>query len=109
MKFLIDNQLPQLLAAYLNRRGHESTHVIELKLDEADDKDLWKYAQQDGFILITKDEDFIFLASRPGDSGRMVWVRLGNCRNAALIEAFENSLESLVEVFNTGQRIVELR
>lgn len=30
--------------------------------------------------MISKDEDLLFLANRPGDKGRLVWVRLGDCR-----------------------------
>jgi predicted nuclease of predicted toxin-antitoxin system len=109
MKFLIDNQLPQALAVYLKSRGHDCSHVIELSLDEADDVELWARGIADGAILISKDEDFIFLATRVGGSGRLVWVRLGNCRNASLISAFDRAHEEIIQAFESGQRIIELR
>jgi predicted nuclease of predicted toxin-antitoxin system len=28
-------------------------------------------------IVVSKDDDFLILASRPGDRGRLIWVRLG--------------------------------
>lgn len=109
MKLLIDNQLPPLLAAHLSRRGDECEHVVEVGLDEADDIELWNYCGRQGSILVSKDEDFVFLASRPGDSGRLIWVRLGNCRNTTLIEAFDRAYDHLALAFESGQRIVELR
>ena len=109
MKFLIDNQLPVRLAVYLRSRGHECRHVLDEGLDEADDLTVWTRAHRVGYVLVTKDEDFIFLANRPSDTGRMIWVRLGNCRNDALIEAFDRVLESIVAAIEGGQRIVELR
>jgi predicted nuclease of predicted toxin-antitoxin system len=109
MKFLVDNQLPQLLSAYLQRRGHECAHVADLGLDEVDDAEVWARCLRDGSVLISKDEDFIFLAWRPRDTGRLLWVRLGNCRNAALIEAFDLEHDRLIAAFESGLRIVELR
>jgi predicted nuclease of predicted toxin-antitoxin system len=109
MKLLVDNQLPVLLAHYLRERGHECVHVLDIGLDEADDSDVWVRCLTEGRVLVSKDEDFVFLASRPRDAGRLIWVRLGNCRNAALIAAFERALDGLVHAFEAGQRIVELR
>jgi predicted nuclease of predicted toxin-antitoxin system len=82
---------------------------MDLALDEADDMALWTYCARAQSILVSKDEDFVYLAARPGDLGRLVWVRLGNCRNAALIDAFERAHDVLILAFEGGQRIVELR
>jgi predicted nuclease of predicted toxin-antitoxin system len=109
MKLLVDNQLPLLLAEYLRERGHECVHVLEVGLDEADDSELWTRCLREERVLISKDEDFVFLASRRHETGRLIWVRLGNCRNMALIAAFERALDGLIHAFETGQRIVELR
>lgn len=109
MKLLIDNQLPLQLALHLRRRGHECAHVYEVGLDEASDQEVWTRAGNEGRIVVSKDADFIALANRPGDTGRLIWVRVGNCRNAVLIEAFDRVHEELVRAFEGGQRIVEVR
>jgi len=109
MKLLIDNQLPLQLAMFLRGRGHECTHVRDVGLDEASDLEVWTRAGDEGRIVASKDEDFIALANRPGDTGRLIWVRLGNCRNTALIEAFDRAHDELVRAFESGQRIVEVR
>ena len=109
MKFLIDNQLPQAIATFLRGPGYQCDHVLDLGLDEADDKDLWDRASRLGEVLISKDEDFAFLALRPGDIGQLVWVRLGNCRNPALLAAFDRLHDQLLLALQSGQRIVEVR
>src|SRR5688572_11695742 len=109
MKLLIDNQLPLALAIHLRGKGHECQHVLEVALDESDDMHLWTYAANAGQIVVSKDEDFVFLANRPSDTGRLIWVRLGNCRNASLLAAFDQALDAIVRVMDSGQRIVELR
>ncbi|MGH7176903.1 MAG: DUF5615 family PIN-like protein [Tepidisphaeraceae bacterium] len=72
MKLVIDNQLPQELAVYLRGRGHESSHVIDLGLDDADDLQLWTRCAADQAVLVSKDDDFVFLASRAGETGRLL-------------------------------------
>ena len=86
MKFVVDNQLPVWLAARLREWGHDCIHVLDVGLDDTDDAAVWRWAAREGRILVSKDEDFVYLSTRPGDAGRLVWVRLGNCRNAALYE-----------------------
>lgn len=109
MKFLVDNQLPPLLAGHLRGFGHESAHVVDLGRSNADDLEVWKQAQRGQWILVSKDEDFLFLANRPGDMGRLIWVRLGNCRNRVLLSAFDRVHDNMIAAFLAGQRIVEVR
>ncbi len=109
MKFLVDQQLPPALARYLQSEGHDASHVRELGLNEAEDQVIWRLALANQQVVISKDEDFWYRAIAPGSTGRLVWVRIGNCRRQNLIEAFRNRLASIVAAFETGSRIVELR
>jgi predicted nuclease of predicted toxin-antitoxin system len=60
-------------------------------------------------VVVSKDEDFVFLANRAGDQGRLIWVRLGNCRNLTLLEAFDRLHDQLIAAVEAGQRIIEVR
>ena len=62
----------------------------------------------DARIVVSKDEDFLYLANQPGDAGRFLWVRLGNCRNDASLTAFARSFDTIVAAFDSGQTVVEL-
>lgn len=106
MKFLIDNMLPLQLAIWLRSRGHDATHVVDRKMDHLTDLGLWNRAADEMSVVISKDEDLVFLANRPGDRGRLIWVRKGNCRNAALLA---RSIDEIICALAEGQRIVELR
>ena len=39
----------------------------------------------------------------------VVWVRLGNCRKAALLESFSKVLPALRETLAGGDAVVEIR
>lgn len=109
MRFLIDNQLPIALAMHLRERGHDCLHVLDLHLEEADDRFLWEYCIRENRILLSKDWDFIYLAIRPGDAGRLGWLRVGNCRNETLIRSMDEAHDRIVAAFESGRRVVEVR
>jgi predicted nuclease of predicted toxin-antitoxin system len=109
VKFLIDNQLPAALARHLQSWGLDCIHVMEAGLEQASDADICRYAAAEERIIISKDEDFLYLASRPSATVRLVWVRLGNCRTSVLLEAF-NQLRPMIESrLRAGDQIIEIR
>jgi predicted nuclease of predicted toxin-antitoxin system len=108
MTFAVDIQLPVRLAIFLRERGHDCVHLTDVGMESAADELIWKWCQTHGRVLISKDEDFVFLASRMGDGGKLLWVRLGNCRTRELLGVFSNHLDDVVGALESGQRVVEL-
>ncbi|OFZ99546.1 MAG: hypothetical protein A3H35_01070 [Betaproteobacteria bacterium RIFCSPLOWO2_02_FULL_62_17] len=110
MTFLVDNQLPSALARYLAANGWECTHVQDVGLESAEDMTIWQYAKQRDLTIVTKDEDFQALANRQGSiPPQVVWVRLGNCRKAVLLDAFSQILPALREMLAAGDAVIEIR
>ena len=109
MKFLIDNQLPLTLARWLRGRNGDALHVLECEMGQADDLSVWNLAGEENRILITKDEDFFILATRAGENGKLLWLRMGNCRTSALLSFLNLRWDSIMAEFENNERIVELR
>ena len=109
MKFLIDNQLPVALARYLTSLGHDCEHVEAVHMESASDAEIWQYASRRDCVLVSKDEDFLYLASSAEGPARFLWVRLGNCRTSALIEAFDRLWPRIEQALLSGERVVEIR
>lgn len=109
MNFLVDNQLPLALAQHLRTLGLDCQHVFDVGLTEAPDAEICRYAEAQARVIITKDEDFLHLASRPDAKIKVVWVRLGNCRTSALISTFEKFWPTLKSCLEAGESVVELR
>ena len=109
MKFLVHHQLPVALARFIALQGHQAEHVRDVGLKEADDTVIWQRASARDLVIVSKDEDFTFLAGVPGGTGKLVWVRIGNCRKPALLEAFRVQLPRIVSELEAGSQIVELR
>lgn len=108
MKFLIDAQLPPVLAPWLRERGHEAAHVQDVGLHRADDKSIWEHAQRENLIVVTKDEDFAARAQLTASAPLIVWLRVGNATNRALFMWIELRLPGIVELLEQGNRIIEV-
>ena len=109
MKFLVDNQLPGALTRFLVAKGVECKHVLELDLAGATDAEIWTYASRHGFVVISKDEDFFYLANSAESKAQLVWIRLGNCRTKALVAALDHLWPKLEIALKAGDRVIELR
>jgi len=79
VKLLFDENLAERLARDLVDVYPDSAHVFDLGLRGASDQVIWARAAADGFVLVTKDEDFQQLSVMMGTPPKVVWIRLGNC------------------------------
>ena len=109
MKFLVDNQLPQRLARYLQERGHDCEHVLDLGLATASDAENCQYAEKQERIIVSKDEDFLYRARHPKSSIRFLWVRVGNCRTRFLLATFDRLWSTIEDRLKAGDRVIEIR
>lgn len=95
MKFLFDENLsPQLVEALADSHP-DSQHVHEHGLGASDDGDVWEYAKSHGFAVVTKDADFYKRSMRVGAPPKVIWLRVGNCRTAAVEMLLRNSEQTL--------------
>lgn len=108
MKFLVDAQLPPLLAAWLRDKGYETEHVEEAGLRDSDDIDVRKYAQVNGMIVVTKDRDFV-ATPLIGTPPHVLWVRTGNAPTRLILERFESNWPAVADYLAQGFAVVEIR
>jgi predicted nuclease of predicted toxin-antitoxin system len=78
VKLLFDENLSRRLPQLLADLFPGSTDVVGAGLGGAADRAFWEHARAEGFLLITKDEDFQRLSVLLGPPPKVVWVRLGN-------------------------------
>lgn len=109
MRFLVDEQLPAALASWLAERGVAADHVDGIGLSGLSDRAIWNHASQTGAVIITKDEDFVYLQTISPSGPAIVWVRLGNARTKVLLASFEARFERVLALLRSGERLVELR
>ena len=58
MKLLFDENLSPQLSGLLVAKFPGSQHVRELGLKGRTDEEIWRYAGDNGFAIVSKDKDF---------------------------------------------------
>lgn len=91
MKILVDQNLPPVLAEFLEREFPGSAHVRTIGLRDALDSELWDHARRDGFVIMSKDSDFRQRSFLLGHPPKVIWIRTGNCSTASLCAMVEGS------------------
>lgn len=66
-------------------------------LGGAADARIWQYAAEQGFVLVTKDEDFHRLSVFRGFPPKVIWVRLGNCTTGEVAALLERHHPAVIE------------
>ena len=108
MRFLVDAQLPPVLARHLVTSGHEAVHVTDVGMLSARDRDIWEHAATIEATLITKDEDFVTMRALNTRGPAVVWVRVGNTTNRQLLARFTAVFSAVLSALQRGETVVEI-
>ncbi|MEY4875433.1 MAG: hypothetical protein RL708_582 [Bacteroidota bacterium] len=102
MKFLVDAQLPEIIAEYIINKGFDAIHTNDLPNKHfTTDNEIRNIALEQNRIIITKDSDFLdsyYIKQQPK---KLLLISTGNIRNKQLLTMFENNFEKLIELFQS--------
>lgn len=97
MKLLLDQNLSPRLVSRLADLYPDSQHVSFLGLDQADDRAVWEYANQNDFTVVTRDSDFSELSVLRGFPPKVVWIRRGNCSTNQIEEVLRSHYQDIIQ------------
>jgi predicted nuclease of predicted toxin-antitoxin system len=84
LKLLLDQNVSHRLLTSLIAPFPGSTHVRFLGLEAASDAEIWNHAQQNGFVIVTRDADFVDQFVWHGGPPSVVWLNCGNSSTASI-------------------------
>ena len=79
MKLLLDQNLFFKLIPLISSAFPGSRHIKEFNLTQQQDSQIWSFAAERGFTIVSKDSDFLHLALLRGHPPKVLYLRLGNC------------------------------
>ncbi len=95
MKLLLDENLSRRIIPALQRRFPGSSQVSLLGLERATDGELCKYAAENGFVLVSKDDDFQSLVEARQYHPKLIRLEIGNLTNDHVLDVLLTSAERL--------------
>jgi predicted nuclease of predicted toxin-antitoxin system len=85
VKLLLDENLSRRIVPFLQAVFPGSSQVVLEGLEQAEDGEVWQFARDNGFVIVTKDSDFHELSLLKGAPPKVVWLRAGNGSKAEIV------------------------
>ncbi|MBI4772519.1 MAG: DUF5615 family PIN-like protein [Chloroflexi bacterium] len=95
---LFDQNLSPRLVSRLAEVYPNSAHVHSLGLGSSPDRDIWEYAYEHDYIIVTKDADFVELSLLFGFPPKVIWIRRGNCPTHELEKLLHESYQAIASL-----------
>ena len=98
MKLLFDENLSPKLVAALADIFPESVHVDRIGLGGENDNEVWDYARDNGYLVVSKDSDFYDKSILLGHPPKIIWIKRGNCPNRQIQLLLRNKSDVIQEL-----------
>ena len=108
MKFIVDAHIPKKLSLFLEWKGYDSVHTLDLPAqNRTKDSEINQISLDEKRVLISKDLDFIESLLISNKPYKLIYISTGNITNKKLLEIFAQNIEKIVELINEN-RLLEI-
>jgi predicted nuclease of predicted toxin-antitoxin system len=78
MKLLFDQNISYRIIKKIEAEFPLANQVQKMGLHNATDVQIWEYARDHSYAIVTFDADFVDLVTYKGHPPKIIWLRLGN-------------------------------
>ncbi|CAM3994789.1 DUF5615 domain-containing protein [Flavobacterium antarcticum] len=90
MKLLFDQNISYRIEKQISSIFIDSKHVSNVGLSNTNDSDIWQFAKQNEYVIVTFDSDFYDISLLKGSPPKIIWIRGGNLTTKKITEIFED-------------------
>ena len=76
---------------------------MEARLHQAADAGIWIHAKTNGFVIVSKDSDYLRLSVAFGRPPKAIWTRTGNCPTGLVYSLLRDNYDE-IEAFGQNPR-----
>lgn len=103
MKLLFDQNISFRIIRKIIFEFPDSIHISDVGLSGADDSDIWQFARNEGFIIVTFDIDFYDLALIQGYPPKVIWIRTGNLTTHQIAELLLSNSKAIKDFVSSPE------
>ena len=99
MKLLFDQNISFRVVQLLKNQFSQAKHVKDFDLQFSTDRQIWNFAKENEYHIVTFDSDFYDLVTLYGHPPKIIWIRLGNSSSknlAAILERHYKNIQSFI-------------
>jgi predicted nuclease of predicted toxin-antitoxin system len=106
MKLLFDQNLSRKIVGQIEAAFPDSSHIASVLTETTSDRDIWFYAQEHGFAIVTKDDDFEQRSILLGHPPKVIWIRLGNCKTDQIVSLLINTRKTILAFGDDAEKSI---
>jgi predicted nuclease of predicted toxin-antitoxin system len=104
MKLLIDENISYRIIKLIDTHFPNSIHVSSVRKDRFSDLDIWLFANENDYIIVSYDEDFYEWQLLRGYPPKIIWLRFGNSKTEIIANKLIDNI-SQIQKFSTNMDI----
>ena len=109
MNLLFDQNISPKIVAQLEDLFPDAKQVRHIGLENASDIQIFEYAKNNRFAIVTFDSDFVDLNIVKGFPPKIIWLKTGNLTTKAISELFNKNIRILKDFLDSEENeILEL-
>ena len=103
MRFLFDQNISHRILKLLPDQYLDSTTIKNEGLINASDREIWEFAKNNNYIIVTQDSDFNDLNSLFGFPPKIIWIRTGNIKTQLIVDILIDHVNEVNEFINDSK------
>ena len=107
MKLLLDQNISFRIISKISTHFPKAKQVRQIGIEDYTDIEIWKFAKENNFTIVTFDADFYDLSNLKGHPPKIIWLRFGNTKTDFLAEII-NSKKSIINDFINATEYFEI-
>lgn len=100
MKLLFDQNISYKVKRKLQETFPESSHVSNVGLHNSTDIEIWNFAKENNFCIVTFDYDFIDFSILKGSPPKIIIIRKGNVKTDILVSILLSHKSQIFDFIN---------
>lgn len=107
MKLLFDQNISFRILSKIKVNFPDAKQVRQLGIENYSDIDIWKFAKENEFTIVTFDADFYDLSNFKGFPPKIIWLRFGNTKTDIIADII-NSRNLIIKDFVSSPAYSEI-
>ena len=96
MRLLFDQNISFRITRKLKDHFSGCLHVSDCMLSGCEDPEIWKYAKDNNFAIVTFDSDFYDISIINGHPPKIIWIRTGNLTTSEIAQLMIENHKSII-------------
>jgi predicted nuclease of predicted toxin-antitoxin system len=106
VKLLFDHHLSPTLVDRLADLFPDSEHVWNVKLHAVPDTDVWLYAREHDYTIVSKDADFSEVSMELGYPPKLIWLQIDNLSTDEIEQIIRSRYSKIVTLPEATDRAI---